>query len=146
MKRHFVFVVVLIALVVVLTMLTGSGCSFSNSSETLSDSISSPFELSSDSSDSDAGASAYRQDVSDYTVAFALEGGNLDAFRSDVRLLAERNGISNWEEDAFTCASIGLGLRLAQLDSAAARSFGQELLGGNERGLRFLRSGYATTP
>ena len=63
-----------------------------------------------------------------------------------MRQLAERNGITNWEDDAFTCASIGLGLRLAALDPAAARSFGQDLLGPNERGQHFLHAGYASTP
>jgi hypothetical protein len=132
---------------IVATVLLGSGCSISNSSETLSDSLSSPFDWSSDSSDSSSGGdSAYRQDVSDYTVAFARNGGNLDAFRMGVRQLAEHRGIANWEDDATTCASIGLGLRLAELDLAAAEHFGEDLLGANERGQGFLRAGYASIP
>lgn len=121
-------------------------CSISDSSETLSDSLSSPFDWSSSSSDSSGGDSAYRQDVSDYTVAFARESGDLDAFRLGVGRLAERRGLTNWEEDAFTCASIGLGLQLAQLDLQAAEAFGGQLFGANLRSRRNLLAGYASIP
>lgn len=152
-------------------LLAVAGCSASNSSETMSDSVSSPFKWSSGSSDSSSdGDSAYRQDVSDYTVAFARSGSandgtgslslardsddahlsdpsdpsDLDAFRSGLRRLAEQRGISNWEEDGLTCASIGLGLRHAELAPEAALAFGRQLLGGNARAIAALRAGYAT--
>ncbi len=127
-----------------------SACSISNSSETLSNSISSPFEWSSDSSDSSsdssAGDSAYRQDVSDYTVAFATGDGDLDAFRSGLRLLSERRGVTNWEEDGLTLASIGQGLNEAGWKPDAMRAFAQELLGANAPGLEALQAGYASIP
>lgn len=140
MERNLVAAVCLAALI-------GFGCSISNSSDTLSNSISSPFEWSSDSSDSSSdGDSAYRQDVSDYTVAFARNGGDLDAFRSGVRTLAEGRGVTNWEEDVLTCASIGLGLRNAQLDALEAMAFGRDLLGEDAAGLVALRGGYESIP
>ncbi len=122
------------------------GCSFSDSSETLSDSISSPFNWSSSSSDSSKEDSAYRQDVSDYTIAFTRQRGDLDAFRHGLGQLAERRGITNWEEDSFTCASIGLGLQRAQLELAAAERFGVDLFGANLRSRRGLLAGYASIP
>jgi hypothetical protein len=138
---------ILLAVVCVTALLGSGACSISNSSDTLSDSISSPFKWSSGSSDSSSdGDSAYRQDVSDYTVAFARDGGDLDAFRSGLGQLAEQRGVTNWEDDAFTCASIGLGLQRAQLNDTAALGFGRELLGTNDRGLQALRAGYASIP
>ncbi len=136
--------------VVYLTAILGStlvlgACSASNSSETLSDSISSPFDWSSGSSDSSSdGGSAYRQDVSDYTVAFARSGGDLEAFRSGLRHHAERRGITNWEDDTLTCASIGLGLQRAGLSQSDALAFGQRLLGAHALGLDALRAGYVS--
>jgi hypothetical protein len=123
-----------------------SGCSISNSSETISDSLSSPFRWSSDSSTSGGEESAYRRDVSHYAASFAREGGDLDAFRTGVRQLAEAHGITNWEEDALTCASIGLGLQLAGLDASRAERFGDALLTAHPQSLAALRSGYASTP
>lgn len=118
----------------------------SNSSETLSDSISSPFDWSSGSSKSSGGDSAYRQDVSDYTVAFVRDGGDLDAFRTGLGRLAEQRGITNWEADSFTCASIGLGLQQARLDRAAALRFGQQLFADNPVSLEALDAGYTRIP
>lgn len=138
MLRHWLVLVTSIALC--------WGCSFSDSSETLSDSISSPFDWSSSSSDSSGGDSAYRQDVSDYTLAFARRGGDVEAFRQGLGRLAERRGITNWEEDAFTCASIGLGLQRAQIDVASAERFGVDLFGANLRSQRHLLAGYASIP
>ena len=138
MQRHWLILVPSIALVF--------GCSFSDSSETLSESISSPFDWSSSSSGSSGGDSAYRQDVSDYTIAFTRQGGDLDAFRQGLGQLAERRGITNWEEDSFTCASIGLGLQGAHLELATAERFGADLFGANLRSRRDLLAGYASIP
>ena len=144
MERSLVAVVYLTA--VVGSALVLGACSASNSSETLSDSLSSPFKWSSGSSDSSSdGGSAYRQDVSDYTVAFTRGGGDLDSFRSGLRRHAEARGISDWEDDTLTCASIGLGLRRAGLSRSDALAFGQRLLGGNAQALEALRAGYVSS-
>ena len=120
------------------------GCSISNSSESLSDSVSSPFEWSSDSSNSSSqdDDSAYRQDVSDYTVAFSRAGDDLHAFRAGVRALAESRGLSDWEQDGPTCASIGRGLRHAGLDPSEAMDFAYALLNEDGVGLVALQRGY----
>jgi hypothetical protein len=132
--------------------IAGFGCSISNSSDTLSDSSSSPFKWSSSSSDSSSdAATAYRQDVSDYTLAFASNRADgdtpsvdeLHAFRSGMRQLAEQRGVTDWEADPLTCASIGFGLRAAQIGDARAMEFARLLLGEDAVGLESLRSGYA---
>jgi len=144
MTRSSVLVTLAIAW---LSVAIGAGCSISNSSETLSDSISSPFDWSSGSSASSGGDdSAYRQDVSDYTLAFSEASGDWAAFRHGVGRLAAEHGIANWEEDAFTCASIGLGLQRGGLDLEAADRFGADLFGSNARGRQALLAGYASIP
>ena len=142
MSRHSIHLVPSI----VLLAFVGLACSASNSSETLSDSISSPFQWSSDSSGSIGGDSAYRQDVGDYTIAFTEQPGDWEAFRQGVGRLAEQRGITNWEGDVFTCASIGLGLQRADLDAGDAGRFGENLFGANSRSRSALLAGYASIP
>ena len=141
-----------LAAVLTTAVVLAFGCSFSNSSETISDSISSPFEWSSDSSDSSSesssdAATSYRQDVSDYTVAYAKNGAqngdDLEAFRAGVRALAETRGIVDWEADALTCAGIGRGLRDAEMTETDAFDFGRRLLGDGSVGFEAFRAGYA---
>jgi hypothetical protein len=140
MRRHWLVLVSSLALGL------GLACASSNSSQTLSDSVSSPFKWSSSSADSSTGQSAYRQDVSDYTIAFTRQRGDLEALRQGLGRLAERQGITNWEADPFTCASIGLGLQRAQLDPAAVESFGADLFGANLQSQQNLLAGYASIP
>lgn len=137
-----------LAILAVLGLLVSlsAGCSISKSSETISDSLMSPFRWSSDSSKSGDKHSAYRRDLSDYAASFARDGGDLDAFRTAVRQRAEAQGISNWQEDAFTCASIGYGLQLAQLDAAQVDHFAEALLAGHPKGIEALHAGYAAIP
>ena len=128
------------------------GCSISNSSETISDSVSSPFRWSSGSSGSSSGAdeeseeAIYRRDVSRYAEGFARAGGDPDAFRTGVRGLAQARGITNWEEDPLTCSSIGLGLQLAQLEAGRASRFANAMVGGHPRCIEAMRGGYESSP
>jgi hypothetical protein len=139
-----------LSLLCVLSLPFGTACSISNSSETLSDSISSPFEWS--SSSSPGGGSAYREDVSDYTVAYAKWSGpraggsqEVQVFRAGMSRLALHRGISNWEEDAITCASVGQGLQLADVDEAVFEQFAASVFGADAGKLRNLRAGYEAT-
>lgn len=122
-----------------LLLVTTAGCSISTSFQTISDSISSPFESSSGSSGE---STAYREDVSDFTVAYVGRGGDLDAYRLGLTELAKEHGISNWEEDAFTCGSIGLGLHRADFDEVELQRFASNLFGTDDEKLDRLRSGY----
>jgi hypothetical protein len=133
-------------LVLCLLASLSAGCSISKSSETISDSLTSPFRWSSDSSGSDDDEQAYQRDLSDYAASYARSGGDLDAFRTAVRQRAAAQGISNWQEDAFTCASIGYGLQIAELDTAQVDQFAQDLLAGHPRGVQALYAGYAAIP
>ena len=113
--------------VVSLALLASFGCSFWESSRSVSKTASSPFEWSSDSSSPDA--VAYREDVRDYTYAYVRSGGDLTAFQRGIGELAERRGVAHWERDEVTCAGIGAGLRKAELDDDQARAFAENLFG-----------------
>jgi hypothetical protein len=133
-------------------LLLGNGCalsnsisnSVSNSSNSISDSTSNSFNWSSESSSKED--SAYREDVSDYTLASAHVGDDISAYRMGLGRIAEQRGITNWEADSLTCAGIGQGLARARIDEAgleafAANLFGQDFALDSARG-RDLRTGY----
>lgn len=149
-------------------LLAGPGCSISASSESISNSISSPFEWSKSSSDSssggDAGSSggsdshepevtpepeqsrdAYSRDVTELAAAFGSSGGDIDAFRSGISQLAAERGVTNWEVDPLTCESIGRGLRQAGADPQEFGSFAYELFGSDDAKRSALQAGYRGT-
>lgn len=118
---------------VVLTAIVLNGCSFSKSSESSSDSskgildiASSPFKSSSDSSRSDQ--EKFEGDVADYTAEFVVSStGTLDTFRAHVGELAEKYGITDWENDRNTYLGIGRGLSKAKLGKPQISAFTESL-------------------
>ena len=103
-----------------LTLAFATGCSFVDSSGSISDSISSPSKSISNSSSGDdddeapapetpQDTASYRQDVSQLTVTYLKSGGDLDAFTSAIAKLAKARGVTNWEADADTNQAIGVG-------------------------------------
>ena len=127
----------------VLSMVSASiGCSFSYSSNSISDSISgssdtlkSSSESSSDSSESSSGgddgdeteqpeskldAETYAEDVTQLAFTYAKQGGDIGAFRASVSELAARRGLTNWEVDESTSQSIGKGVGQAGMSEEDA--------------------------
>ncbi|MDD1619871.1 MAG: putative lipoprotein [Methylococcaceae bacterium] len=110
-----------------------SACSFSKSSESSSDSskgifdiASSPLSSGSDSSRSDQ--EKFEGDVADYTAEFVVSStGTLDTFRSHVGELAEKYGITDWENDRQTYLGIGRGLSKANLGKPQVSAFTESL-------------------
>jgi len=93
---------------------TLAGCSISTS---ISDSVSSPFKWSSDSS---SGSSAereksYQEDVRNYTEIYARSNSDLAGFRKSLASIGEKHGITNWEADNTTYSAIGKGLAKANV-------------------------------
>jgi len=135
-----------------LAALASSGCSISASSESISDSISSPFEWLSDSSGSsspDGGASfAYLRDVETLSRAFAdASGARSDAagFLRELGRTAEAHGISDWEAYPETFAAIGEGWRRAGLAPDAVERLSAELFGAGSNGAAGVLRAYART-
>ena len=125
---------------VMLLLAAGAGCSFSDSSVSISKSISSPFESSSASSP--AGAQAYQNDVADYTYAYVISGGQFDTFWKGVASVAERHDITNWEADDGTYIGIGKGLGKAKFSQAQLDVFAKNVSGGDARKTKLIQQGY----
>ena len=114
-------------LALMVAMLTG--CSFSKSSESSSDSSKSLFDLTSSplTSSSDSSVSEqekFENDVADYTKEFATAStGTMDQFREHLSKIAEDHGITDWENDLTTYKGIGRGLKKAKLNEAILSDF-----------------------
>ena len=121
------------------------GCSLSASSWSLSKSVRSSSHSSDSSSSSSPGAAerAYREDVTDYTRAFAKSGrGEFSGFQADLARLAEEHGITNWEENPATYTAIGEGLGSAKVSDAQLMAYKRNLSGGDARKADLIQQGY----
>ncbi len=124
----------------VLLLLTGTfGCSFSDSSASISKSISSPFESSSASSPS---KEAYENDVADYTYAHVISAGQPDAFMKGLATVAERHGVTDWEADDATYTGIGKGLGKAKFTQTQVEVFARNITGGDAKKMKLVQQGY----
>ncbi len=109
-----------LAAALVLTLFwTASGCSFSDSSESISKSISSPSTSLSASSSPDS----YKEEVRDFTAAHVQQGGTADVLLREVGKIAERHGITNWENSEATYRAIGAGLAKAKKNQAEVDAY-----------------------
>jgi len=136
-----------VVLAVGLAVVIGAGCSFSDSSESISDSISSPFESSSNSSGGGDEGTAYRSDVVDYTVAYVkadddAAGGSSAGFRNGLGRVATEHAVSNWEEDPSTYAGIGQGLARADVPEDRLDSVTRDLVGDHVGRIQIVESEY----
>ena len=121
------------------------GCSISASSWSISKSSRSSSHSSDSSSASSPGAAeeAYREDVSDYTRAYARSGGSdFRTFQADLARLAEEHGITNWEESTATYTAIGEGLGRAKVSDAELMAYKRTLGGGDARKADAIQKGY----
>ena len=121
------------------------GCSVSVSSWSLSKSVRSSSHSSDSSSASSPGAAeeAYREDVSDYTRAYAKSGGSdFRIFQADLAHLAEEHGITNWEENTSTYTAIGEGLGRAKVSDAELMAYKRTLGAGDASKADAIQKGY----
>jgi hypothetical protein len=122
-------------------LLAPVGCSISHSSESLSKSVSSPFQSSSSSSGAEEDP-AYQDEVAHFTAGFAGAGGDANTFRRGVASIAERRGITDWEDDDQTCRAIGRGLRKAGLSKGRAEAMAGDLLSGRANRVEVAMKGF----
>jgi len=102
--------------VAALTAMVATGCSLSYSSKSISKIVSSPFKSlskSSKSSDSSSPEQAYESDVADYTAAYIKSGGDTSKLKAGISGVAEKRGITDWENDSSTYEGLGEGLKRA---------------------------------
>jgi hypothetical protein len=125
-----------------------AGCSIS---ESISKSVSSPFEWSSASIGSSSRSSSpnraedYRTDVRDYTSAYVKSGGDFDAFTRGLSGIASQHGVSNWESDTDTYIGIGQGLRKAGVTPTQLEVWKSNLAKGNASTAAAIQKGYDST-
>ncbi|HYB44759.1 MAG TPA: putative lipoprotein [Candidatus Methylomirabilis sp.] len=115
------------AALLLLAALAPIGCassdSFSDSSGSSSDSANNSSKSSSNSSSPEGSKSSYLDDVRVYTAAVTKSGAPVDdAFQKQLGALAQRHGISNWEDEMATFRAVGEGVgqgggRPARLDT-----------------------------
>lgn len=116
-----------------------AGCSFSDSSESISKSISSPFISSSRSSDTEG---RYRDDVRDVTAASLQSGGNVSQLRAQLTKVATDHGVSDWETDQATYVGIGAGLAKAGYRQVQVDTFIQNFATTPDQG-KWIQQGFA---
>ena len=127
----------------------GAGCSISTS-------VSSPFEWSSDSLSSSSGSSGssshdraaeYRNDVAGYTQAQVQSGGDPDSFTRGLGRVAAQHGVSDWESDTDTYVGIGQGLKRAGMTQLQVDVWKANLSKGDASKASAIQKGYdAPTP
>jgi hypothetical protein len=123
--------------------LAAVACSFSDSSKSISNSVSSPFKSSSESSDGDEPApSAYLRDVEASSFACASAGGEPEGLLRELGRVALAHGISDWESVPATYLAIGAGLRRAGLDAEGARRLAAALFGADTPEARSVLQGW----
>lgn len=131
---------VLLLTAAVLLTLAICGCSISDS---ISDSISSPFKWSSHSSNSSGDEkAAYQHDVRDYTQAYVHSSSDVEGFKKGLASLAQKHGITNWEADETTYLGIGEGLGKAKVSQTQLEVYKTNLSGGNPVKAASIQKGY----
>jgi hypothetical protein len=113
----------------VLVLVGTAGCSFSDSSGSSSDIVSSPKSISKSSqSSSESKQQNYQNQVAAYTAEFVKSSsGDLSSFWLKIGELASAQGISNWQDDFNTFVGIGRGLKQADLGGPQQAAFVQSL-------------------
>jgi hypothetical protein len=132
--RNFVVPVMVIVLAA-----STAGCSFSESSKSSSAIVSSPFTSSSNSSSPE---NAYREEVKDFTGSYLKSGGDVTKLSQEVGRIAEKHGISDWENNQATYVGIGKGLKAAGLTQAQFDGY-KANLAHNPQQTEWMQDGYA---
>lgn len=121
---------------------TINGCSFSNSSESISDStssiISSPSSISGKSK-------KYQNEIAEYTMAYVKSsppGADYNTFLKGLSDIAEKGGVTNWEQDSSTYEGIGKGLKKANVEGTAYETYKKNFAGGDAKKMEEIQDGY----
>jgi hypothetical protein len=132
--RRFIVPFALVALAA-----STAGCSFSESSKSSSDIISSPFKSSSDSLG--GSGSSYGNQVKEFTGSYVKSGGDLTKLQQEVGKIAAKSGISDWENTQATWVGIGQGLKAAGTTPAQLQGY-LATLGLTPQQTQWLQTGY----
>lgn len=133
------------AVILALPIFVG-GCSFSDSSRSISDSIESSSDSSgsiSDSSESNK-EKKYENEVSDYTMAYVKSSKEADyaAYQKGLSDIAAKRGIVNWDQEPKTYIAIGKGLKKAGIEGVAYETYKRNFAGSDEAKMQNIQKGY----
>ena len=130
-------------MLVLVLSLACSACSLSTSSESLSDSVSLPFDLVSSvtSSSDDSSDSAFHNDVSDHARTVVAQGGDARDISDGVADIAQSYGVTDWEVVDATFVGIGHGLAKAGVSATALAEF-QNALANNPQRAELIAAGF----
>jgi len=121
--------------------LATSGCSFVDSSASISNSIGSSFASSSSSSPGSS-ESAYRDDVRDYTYNQARSSQDGASILRGLAPIAQKHGISNWEASSTTWIGIGEGLAKAKVSAVQLEEYKSEMAGTDSTKKAQIQQGF----
>jgi hypothetical protein len=116
-----------------------AGCSFSESSKSSSDIISSPFTSSSDSLK--GSSSSYGDQVREFTGSYVKSGGDMAKLQQEIGKIAAKSGISDWENTQATYVGMGQGLKAAGITQAQLEGY-LATLGLTPQQTQWLQSGF----
>lgn len=130
-----------VALFPIVVFVATAGCgSLSASSKSSSKIISSPIQSSSASSPDDD----YQEDVRDFTAAYYKSNGRPEDLRRKISDLAEKHGVSDWEESKTTFRGIGEGLGKGGARQVEVDAFKANLT-SNDQQEDWIQEGYEST-
>ena len=141
------------AVILVLPLIV-TGCSFSDSSRSIStsvESISDSVGSLSDSSGSIASSESstsnrekkYENEVSDYTMAYVKSSqADYNAYLKGLSDIAAKTGIVNWDQDPKTYKAIGKGLKRAGIEGIAYETYKKNFANFDEENMQNIQKGY----
>lgn len=133
-----------LSVAILILPLVVSGCSFSHSSESISDSVGSLSDSSSDSSESNK-EKKYENEVSDYTMAYVKSthtSADYNSYLKGLSDIAAKIGINDWEKEPKTYIAIGKGLKKAGLEGVAYETYKKNLAGSDPGKMQNIQKGY----
>ena len=128
---------VLAATMATVLFVSAMGCSISESVKSSSKIVSSPFKSSGSSSPGDE----YRQDVRDFTAAYLKSGGDAAKLKQEIGSVAEKHGVTDWENNQSTYTGLGEGLAKAGLSEVEFDAYSRTLADTDEQE-KWLKEGY----
>jgi len=134
-------------LLAVSTLALTQACSFSISSESISDSSASISDsvtsiISSPSSSSDD-TNSYQVQVMNYTnIYFTSAEFDAVTYNKGMTELAEAQGVTNWEDDEDTLQGVGRGLKKANISGALYQTYANSIANNKATRVEMIQKGY----
>jgi len=133
------------------TLVLTQACSFSMSSESISDSVSESSGSFSDSvtsiisspSSSSDDTNSYQVQVMNYTnIYFTSAEFDAVTYNKGMTELAQAQGVTNWEDDEDTLQGVGRGLKKANISGALYQTYANSIANNKATRVEMIQKGY----